>query len=55
MVLKQEEVFKELKGNNYQFRSSCTTVTSLKNNSKPSVVLPAQADPRTLEAVAGGF
>lgn len=28
-------------------------VTSLENNSKPSVVLPAQAEPSTLEAEAG--
>lgn len=30
-------------------------VTSLKNNSKPSVVLHAQAGPSALEADAGGF
>lgn len=53
MALKQEGVFKESKGNDSQFRSSRTTVTSLKNNTKPRVGLSAQADPSTLEAEAG--
>lgn len=53
MALKQERVFKELKGIIYRFRNLCTIMTSLKNNSKPSVVLPAQADSSTLEAEAG--